>query len=170
MSSSQIQAFMITYTQKTVYLNIVIPCSWFTCFQGLLLFSPQHIRFLTLLVNSVLVICRAFSAIFSHFFKTLGKYPNCVLWNEARRICWDFVLVTNVDRLQIPLYSVLLLHLPFGISARYTPSCPIYGYLAYLSEAPEKHRQGVSRALITPLHAGLFNCAQSETSISKQCW
>ena len=118
------------YTQKTVCVHSLFVIY---VFPRLISFPPQHIRCPMLLVNLVPVIFRAFSAIFSHFLETHGKYTNCLLWNEARRICWDCGLVTNVDRPQTPSYSVLLPHLVFGISVRYIPSCPIYGYLAYLS-------------------------------------
>lgn len=43
------------------------------------------------------------------------------------------MLVTNVDRPRMPLYSVLLGYLAFVISIRYTPFCPIYSYLTYFS-------------------------------------
>ena len=70
------QLTLTNHTQKTAYIHSLFVIY---VFPRLISFSPQHIRYPMLLVNVVPVICRAFSAIFSHFFETHGKYTNCLL-------------------------------------------------------------------------------------------
>lgn len=143
-----------------MYLSIVTPYSWFMLPKFAPFISPQHIRhirFPMLLVNWVLVICRAFSASFSPVSDTSGKYPNCLPWNETRRRCWDSILVANVDSPQMPLYSVLLPHLTFNVNAMYTPSCPIYCCLAYL---PLVTRKAQMRGFMSTNHVPSYRVIQ----------